>query len=180
MTGNQIMDHATLDVLLDQLAELLRERITGWESEPLLVGIHRGGVHVADALHQRLGLSSPPGSLDIAFHRDDISTRRLNPQVQPSQLPISLDGRAVVLIDDVLYTGRTIRAALNELFDFGRPAQVLLVVLVDRGGRELPIQADLIGTRLTLADHQHVRLESAGSGAMQLVVHSSRQAGEAG
>jgi pyrimidine operon attenuation protein/uracil phosphoribosyltransferase len=125
---------------------------------PLMVGIHTGGAWVARHLHQTLGLHEPLGLLDISFYRDDFSRIGVNPRVKPSMLPLSVDDRHILLVDDVLYTGRTVRAALNELFDYGRPASVVLAVLIDRGGRELPIQADVTGHRLSLARHQQVKL----------------------
>ena len=148
-----------IDALLDAMAEntrtLLRDRNI---SDPALLGIHTGGVWIARQLIKRLGIPTPLGSLDISFYRDDFSRIGMNPQVRPSELPFDVDGRHIVLVDDVLYTGRTIRAALNEIFDYGRPASVLLVVLVDRGGRELPIAADVSGVTLRLAPGQQIKL----------------------
>ncbi len=109
------------------------------------MGIYTGGVWIAQRLHQLLRLECPLGTLDISFYRDDFTRVGMNPQVKPSLLPVSIEDRHVILVDDILNTGRTIRAALNELFDYGRPASILLAVLVDRGGRELPIQADVVG-----------------------------------
>jgi len=123
-----------------------------------MIGIHSGGVRVASALHDQLGLSLPLGTLNISFYRDDFSRIGLHPQVAPSQLPFTVEGRTIVLVDDVLYSGRTVRAALNEIFDYGRPARVLLVVLVEREGHELPIRADVVGTRLELAPEEQVKL----------------------
>jgi len=122
--------------LIERLAALLRPTVT---PATRLVGIHTGGVWVAEAIHQRLGLATPLASLDVSFHRDDHHLGGgLRNGGRPSQLP-EIAGAHLILVDDVLYTGRTIRAALNELFDYGRPAKVELAVLVDRGGRELPI-----------------------------------------
>ena len=123
---------------------------------------------MAERLRQRMGIATPLGQLDIAFYRDDFSRIGLNPRVQPSELPFDVDGRHLVLIDDVLYTGRTVRAALNELFDYGRPASVLLAVLVDRGGRELPIEAHVAGSRLELPAGQQLQL--TGPDPLQLVM----------
>ena len=123
-----------------------------------MIGIHTGGVWIAEALHKALGLQQPLGTLNISFYRDDFTRIGIHPQVQPSNLPFAIDDQHIVLVDDVLHTGRTIRAALNEIFDYGRPASVILVTLVDRGGRELPIAADIIGVQMTLAEHQHVKL----------------------
>ena len=113
---------------------------------------------MAQQLHAQLDLTEELGTLDISFYRDDFTRIGINPQVKPSKLPLSIDDRNVILVDDVLYTGRTVRAALNELFDYGRPAHVLLAVLIDRGGRELPLAADVVGQVLSLQAHQHVKL----------------------
>lgn len=159
--------------LLAEMAQALRALLAerGVE-EPLLVGIHTGGVWVAEALRSALALDAPIGTLNITFYRDDFTRIGLHPQVSPSSLPPSLDDRHIVLVDDVLYTGRTVRAALNEIFDFGRPASVLLAVLVDRGGRELPFQPDVTGTRLELAAAQNVKL--SGPEPLVLRVETSR------
>ena len=127
-------------------------------NQPLLVGIRTGGIWVAEHLHHTLGLKNEMGMLDISFYRDDFSRLGLNPQVKPSQLPLDITDEHIILVDDVLHTGRTVRAALNELFDYGRPASVHLAVLVDRGSRELPIYAHLAGKRIDLPPHQHVKL----------------------
>jgi len=128
------------------------------EQPPLVVGIHTGGVWIAQRLHQALALEEPLGTMDITFYRDDFSQVGMHPQVKPSVLPFNIDQRHIVLVDDVLHSGRTIRAALNELFDYGRPASVLLAVLVERGGRELPIRADVVGTHLNLGAGEQVKL----------------------
>jgi pyrimidine operon attenuation protein/uracil phosphoribosyltransferase len=116
----------------------------------IIVGIQRRGVQLADRLVKMIeggeGVSVPQGSLDITLYRDDLQTVGPRPVVGPTYLPWELDGKHVVIVDDVLYTGRTVRAALDELADFGRPKRISLCVLVDRGGRELPIQADIVGT----------------------------------
>ena len=126
--------------------------------DPALVGVHTGGVWIAERLRALLSIDTPLGSLDISFYRDDFSRIGMNPQVKPSELPFDVDGRHIILIDDVLFTGRTIRAALNEIFDYGRPHSVLLAVLLDRGGRELPIEANAVGARIDLAADEHVKL----------------------
>lgn len=117
-------------------------------TNPLMVGIHTGGVWVAERLHRALALPEPLGMLDISFYRDDFSRIGLHPQVRPSDLPVAVEDRHIILVDDVLQTGRTIRAALDILFDYGRPASVMLAVLVRRGWRELPIDADVTGLDL--------------------------------
>jgi pyrimidine operon attenuation protein/uracil phosphoribosyltransferase len=129
--------------------------------QPLMVGIHTGGVWVAQRLHRLLDLTDPLGTLDISFYRDDFTRLGINPQVKTSNLPVNVEDRNVILVDDVLHTGRTIRAAMNEIFDYGRPASVALAVLIARDGRELPIQADIVGQTLTLDKHQHIKLMRA-------------------
>ena len=130
-------------------------------SELLMIGIHTGGVWIAEKLQKNLNLQKPLGKLNIAFYRDDFSRIGTHPQVTPSKLPFEIEDKHLLLVDDVLHTGRTIRAALNEIFDYGRPASVRLAVLIDRGEHELPIQADFIGKRLTLKPGEHVKLSAA-------------------
>ncbi len=125
---------------------------------PAMIGIHTGGVWVAEKLHERLNIDAPLGSLDISFYRDDFTRLGMNPVVRPSQLPFSIDDRHIILVDDVLHTGRTIRAAMNELFDYGRPASILLATLVERDGRELPIQANVVGRHVRLTSREHIKL----------------------
>jgi len=163
---NQDVD---IDNILTQVAEGLKEHLSrlGIE-EPLMIGIHSGGVWVAERLHKLLALTKPLGHLDISFYRDDFSRIGMNPQVKPSHLPFNLDDRHIILVDDVLFTGRTIRAALNEIFDYGRPAAVTLAVLIDRGGRELPIAADVTGLKMELAPGENVKLK--GPDPLSLVV----------
>jgi pyrimidine operon attenuation protein/uracil phosphoribosyltransferase len=153
-------DAATVEGWLDRTAEEIRASAGGALPDLLTVGVHSGGVRVAQALHERLGLAQPLGTLDISFYRDDFTRIGLHPRVRRSELPVSVEDRTVLLVDDVLYSGRTIRAALNVLFDYGRPARVMLAVLVERTGHELPIRADFAGARLDLAAGQQVRLNS--------------------
>ncbi len=128
-------------------------------SAPLMIGIKTGGAWVANRLHQQLEYTDPLGELNIAFYRDDFSTLGMHPEVSPSQLPVDVNDRHIILVDDVLYTGRTIRAAMNEIFDYGRPASITLAVLIDRNStRELPIQADIIGKTIALNTGEHVKL----------------------
>lgn len=126
--------------------------------EPAMIGIHTGGVWVAEELHKQLQLGSPLGTLNITFYRDDFTSVGIHPQVTPSNLPFDVDDKHIILVDDVLHTGRTIRAAMNEIFDYGRPASIILATLVDRGGRELPINADVVGVKLDLPPRQQVKL----------------------
>jgi pyrimidine operon attenuation protein/uracil phosphoribosyltransferase len=155
MTGPEIAVPSLTDLMAVRLRELLHERGI---AAPAMIGIHTGGVWIAERLRDLLSLDEPLGALDISFYRDDFSRIGMNPQVRPSDLPFSVEDRDIILVDDVLHTGRTIRAAMNELFDFGRPASIMLVTLVDRGGRELPIQPDVTGTVLKLAPNEHVKL----------------------
>jgi pyrimidine operon attenuation protein/uracil phosphoribosyltransferase len=151
---------AAVDTLIERVTEQLSSVLKeGGIERPLMIGIHTGGAWLAERLHDRLGLDEPLGTLDISFYRDDFSRIGVHPQVRPSRLPFDVDGRHVVLVDDVLHTGRTIRAALNEIFDYGRPALVLLAVMIDRGGRELPIAADVVGQRLHLALDEQLKLQ---------------------
>lgn len=160
-----------LATLLDQLEAALRAEIARRElSDPAMIGIHTGGAWVAERLHTRLGLRDPLGLLNISYYRDDFSQIGIHLQVRPSSLPFRVEGRNIILIDDVLYTGRTIRAALNEIFDYGRPAQVLLAVLIERNGRQIPIQADCIGARIELEADQRIKL--TGPEPLELKLHS--------
>jgi len=137
-----LFDHGAVKTALDAMSANIHGE------EIYLIGIQRGGAKVADAIQHRLekrGRSVSRGNLDISFYRDDLDTIGPNPEVHPSELPFDISGKHIWLIDDVLYTGRTIRAAMDELFDYGRPASIQLAVLVDRGGRQLPIRADYAG-----------------------------------
>ncbi len=142
-----------------------------------LVGIHSGGVWIAERLHAMLGLALPLGMLDVSFYRDDYQSRGLKTGVRPSAVPFEVQGRDLVLVDDVLYTGRTIRAALNVLFDYGRPARVRLAALVDRGGRELPIDAAFVGGVMQVAPGDSVRLDRGADGRLTLTVTGPANAG---
>ena len=155
---------ATLDRLAEELAPDLGD-------DAVLVGIHTGGVWVARELHNRLGARCDLAELDVSFHRDDYNQRGMHEGVQPSNFTADVEGRHVILTDDVFHTGRTARAALNELFDFGRPARVTLVVLVDRGGRELPLRPDLVGAEVALKGRQQVKLR--GPQPLRLVVSTA-------
>ena len=139
-----------------ELAELIRPQL---QPNTMLVGIHSGGAWVARRLGERLNLTSPIGLLDISFYRDDFGKRGLHPQVKPTIIPFDVEGRHIVLVDDVLYTGRTTRAAVNELFDYGRPAAIDLAVLADRGEHELPIAATWKVWDVRLAPGQSLQLE---------------------
>lgn len=151
---------------LQELTAQMAEEISALSLKaPLLIGIHTGGVWVAREIQRHLPDIATLGTLDISFYRDDFSRVGLNPQVRASSLPEAIDEREIILVDDVLHTGRTIRAGLNEIFSYGRPARVVLAVLIERPGRELPIQADVIGRSLKLSDNQEARLQSGDSGS---------------
>lgn len=155
--------------LLHRLETGLREELAQRGIEhPAMIGIRTGGAWIAAYLAARLGVTEPLGLLNISFYRDDFSQVGIQPQVGPSTLPFRVEGRDIVLIDDVLYTGRTIRAALNEIFDYGRPAQVVLGVLIERNGRQIPVQADRIGQRIKLAPNQRIKL--TGPDPLRLVI----------
>lgn len=150
---------AEIQVLLVTMAEALRNQFQ--DKKPLLIGIHTGGVWVAKALLNLLGddfFDAPLGTLNIAYYRDDFTRIGMHPQVSPSDLPFEVDNRELILVDDVFFSGRTTRAAMNELFDYGRPASVTLAVLIERNGRELPIRPDIIGASVTLEKDQHLKL----------------------
>ncbi len=145
--------------LVISLASKLNDRLQHDNiTDAVMIGIHSGGVWVATKLHEILKLKQPLGNLNISFYRDDFTRIGMHPQVKPSSLPFTVEDQNIILVDDVLHTGRTIRAALNEIFDYGRPASVLLVTLIDRPGNELPIQADIVGQFIDLEPQQHIKL----------------------
>lgn len=145
----------TCQDLAQRLDDLIR---TEQIDNPILVGIRTGGVWVAERLNEEINCSEEVGTLDISFYRDDFTRHGLHPKVQGSELPESIEDRHIILVDDVIMSGRTIRAAMNELFDYGRPASIRLVCLLDIGRRELPVQPDLCGATLALNDGQLVKL----------------------
>ncbi|MBL7003118.1 MAG: bifunctional pyr operon transcriptional regulator/uracil phosphoribosyltransferase PyrR [Gammaproteobacteria bacterium] len=143
-----------IKTLAEQLTPLFND-----ENEPVIIGIETGGYWVANTLHKILEPSTQLGKLNISFYRDDFSKAGLHPTVKPSEINESLDGKTVILIDDVLQTGRTIRAAMNEIFDYGRPDKIILAVLIQRDGRELPIQTDYFALNIALKENEHVKLQ---------------------
>ncbi len=164
MTQGHDVD-ALLQSMADDLIQLLQ---TNHIHDPLMIGIHTGGVWVAQALLERLPENIPLGTLNISFYRDDFTRIGMHPQVEPSQLDFDVEDRHIILVDDVLHTGRTIRAALNEIFDYGRPASVNLAVLVQRSGQELPICADVRGMHMDLAPDEHVKLSGPDPLSLQI------------
>jgi len=145
------------EALVKTLADNMRGTIA---ADAGLVGIYTGGAWVAERLHRALGLATPLGVLAVTLHRDDFGRIGLHRESRRSQIPFNVDKREVILVDDVLHTGRTVRAALNELFDFGRPGAVRLAVLADRGGRELPVAADFMGARIEVARDEELVLSN--------------------
>lgn len=157
-------------------AELLRgvKGLIAMSNGPLkLVGVTSGGAWLAARLQRELGLEGEIGVISSVMHRDDYKQRGLSASAEQTRLPFDVDGARVLLIDDVLYTGRTIRAVINELFDYGRPASVQLAVLVDRGGRELPVQADLAAARVALPASQSLALARDGQGRFSFQVEGA-------
>ncbi|MBC8007301.1 MAG: bifunctional pyr operon transcriptional regulator/uracil phosphoribosyltransferase PyrR [Prolixibacteraceae bacterium] len=154
--------------LLARLAELIRASMT---SDTALIGIHTGGVWLAQRLHKALGLRQPLGTIDVSFYRDDYSSRGLHPKVRPSDIPFDVAEADIILVDDVLNTGRTIRAAMNELFDYGRPRSIRLAALIDRGGRQLPIAAQFIGAEISVADEGQIELTKDENDQLSLVLN---------
>jgi pyrimidine operon attenuation protein/uracil phosphoribosyltransferase len=135
-----------------------------------IVGIHSGGAWLAERLASELQLKERLGFIDVSFYRDDYAEKGLHATVKPTQLPFEVDGATILLVDDVLYTGRTTRAAINELFDYGRPARIMLAALIDRGGRELPVAADFVAEKVTLSDNQQLVLQRAEDGQFSLSI----------
>jgi pyrimidine operon attenuation protein/uracil phosphoribosyltransferase len=158
------MDSQAVDRALSRVAHEILERNKG-VGALVLIGIRSRGVHIAERLQRKLqaieGAGIPMGIMDITLYRDDLSRTQQQPEVRGTQVTFAIDGKDVVLVDDVLYTGRTIRAALDALMDLGRPRSVQLVVMVDRGHRELPIRADYVGKNLPTAPHEQVHVRMA-------------------
>jgi pyrimidine operon attenuation protein/uracil phosphoribosyltransferase len=162
-----------IDHLIDEMLQALKTRLEmQGVTRPVMIGIHTGGAWLAERLHKLLELEEPLGALDISFYRDDFTRIGMNPQVHPSSIPFPVDDQHIILVDDVLQTGRTIRAAMNEIFDYGRPASITLVTLVERSGRELPIQPNVVGIRPPLSLDQHITL--TGPDPLTLVIGQSK------
>lgn len=164
MPGTPLPD---AEQLLEALTHQMRPEVG---PETGLIGIHTGGVWLAERLHRDLKIKIPLGTLDVSFYRDDYEKIGLHRDVKASDIPFEVEGRHLILVDDVLYTGRTIRAAMNELFDYGRPASIRLAVLVDRGGHELPIRPDFIGLALDVPAHQNINLSRLDDGHLTLTL----------
>lgn len=146
-----------LTILADKIRPLIRP-------DTAIVGIYSGGAWLAERLLPMLGGGLEHGVLDISFYRDDYSQRGLHAQTKPSQIPFEVEGKHIILIDDVFYTGRTIRAAMNELFDYGRPASISLAVLINRGGRELPMTPQVAAVEIPLDQSKNIQLRRHENG----------------
>ncbi len=146
-----------------QLADLIRPQLA---NKPALVGIYSGGAWIAERLRELLDLPEEIGLIDVSFYRDDFAEKGLHPQCKPTVIPFDVEGRHLILVDDVLYTGRTTRAAINELFDYGRPASIALAVLADRGGRELPVAATYGVWDVQLGEGQNLVLGKQDNGQL--------------
>lgn len=164
-TTKDVDAEALYRVLLDQV----RAGLQGVE-DAAIVGIHSGGAWLAERLAQDLGLQQRLGFIDVSFYRDDYAKKGLHPDVKPTQIAFNVDRATIVLVDDVLYTGRTTRAAINVLFDFGRPARIMLAALADRGGRELPVAADFVATHVTLDARQSLVLARSADAQFSLTI----------
>lgn len=168
--GNPLRQLPEAEQLLAKLLEQMQPVV---RPDTGIIGIHTGGVWVAQRLHAALGIAVPLGTLDVSFYRDDFEKIGLHRDVKSSDLPFDVDGRPLILVDDVLYTGRTIRAAMNVLFDYGRPSSIQLAALVDRGGRELPITADFLGGSAALAVSQSLELTRDDTGKLSFKLHEN-------
>ena len=162
------MSLPSVESLIEKLTLALIPYFSNPESQPVIVGIETGGVWIAEQIRLRLAPEAQLGRLDISFYRDDFTRNGLHPVVKPSSLPTDIDDRTIILIDDVLQSGRTVRAAMNEIFDYGRPQKILLVILIDRGQREIPVQPDFVGASLSLDSNSQIRLE--GPEPLQMVI----------
>ena len=156
------------EVLYSQLETELTSALAGMP-KLAIVGIYSGGAWLAERLAKKLTISDL-GFVDVSFYRDDYAKRGLKEEVRPSQIPFDVEGANIVLVDDVLYTGRTTRAAINTLFDYGRPARIILAALVDRGGRELPISADFVAQSIVLPNEKMLVLQKADDGRLSLTI----------
>ncbi len=169
------IEHLEIPVLLNQLESSLIELIEQRHiTDPIVIGIHTGGAWIAEKMHNWLKIKEPLALLDISFYRDDFSQIGMHPKVKQSTLPFTIEGRDLILIDDVFHTGRTVRAALNEIFDYGRPNQVVLGVLIERDGRQVPIRPDCVGAQISLADGQRIKV--MGPEPLDIMIERRRHA----
>lgn len=170
MTSTALPD---AEIVLGRLADKMRGAIA---YDARLIGIYSGGAWLAERLAQMLEGEHPVGYIDVSFYRDDYAQKGLRARLKTTTLPFEVAGSRIVLVDDVLYTGRSVRAAINELFDYGRPESVELAVLIDRGGRELPIEATFAGARLAVARNLSIVLQRHLDGTLELSVEAAGSA----
>jgi len=173
MHGNYVA-LPSVETLIEKLTQALKPYFPSNlppAEQPVIIGIETGGYWVANAIHQAIAPETDLGRLNITFYRDDFTKIGLHPTVKPSSLPTDIDGKTVILIDDVLYSGRTIRAAMNEIFDYGRPQRIVLAILIDRGEREIPIQADIVAETIQLEPGNHIKLD--GPQPLKLTIKSN-------
>ena len=167
------MPTPTQDYDAEALYRTLLEQVRGGLAgvpDAAIVGIHSGGAWLAERLAADLDLQGRLGFIDVSFYRDDYAKKGLHPDVKPTSIGFNVDGATILLVDDVLYTGRTTRAAINVLFDFGRPARIMLAALADRGGRELPVAPDFTGVKAALAPNQSLSLQRGADGQLSLTI----------
>lgn len=162
--ADKLLGSKEVDGILHNLADTLYSSIKNWD-EIVFIGIRSGGLLVAKnvvkLLEEKTGMQIPLGALDIALYRDDLAKKRFYPEVRSTDIPFSVDDKAVILVDDVINTGRSVRAAIDHIVDLGRPMRIYLLVLFDRGGRELPIQADFVGQTIELSNEKIIKLEGS-------------------
>ena len=154
-------------------AKLVAELKPQVKPSTAMIGLYTGGAWLAEKLYPQLGLATPLGYMDIAFYRDDYHKQGLHHDPKRTRIAFEVEGRDLLLVDDILYTGRTVRAAMNELFDYGRPASISLVVLADRGGRQLPIAAQYCGTTVEVPEGRRLRMKREGDGRLKLEIESA-------
>jgi pyrimidine operon attenuation protein/uracil phosphoribosyltransferase len=172
LTGAPLPD---AELALGRLADKMRGAVA---FDAKLIGIHSGGAWLAERLADMLEGEHPVGYIDVSFYRDDYAQKGLRAKLATTTIPFEVSGSRIVLIDDVLYTGRSVRAAINELFDYGRPESIELAVLIDRGGRELPIEATYVGARLAVARDRSIVLQRHLDGRLELSVEPSGSGGD--
>ncbi|OPZ60878.1 MAG: Bifunctional protein PyrR [Deltaproteobacteria bacterium ADurb.Bin510] len=174
--ANIPQSEAQIEALLEELVASLGQSFDTWD-KVAFVGVRSGGELLARQLVKRLGKRSganiPLGLLDISFYRDDLSKRLFSPEVKNTEIDFAIDDQTIILVDDVLNTGRTVRAAIDHLMDLGRPKRIMLLVLFDRGGRELPFQADFVGARIDLPDDKRVKLKPVNE-TFEVVIKEAR------
>lgn len=169
---NPSITELNAETLYARLLEQIRKALAN-QPKVAIVGIRSGGAWIAERAVADLGLENPPGFIDVSFYRDDYAEKGLPAEVKPTQIPFGVEGSTILLIDDVLYTGRTTRAAINELFDYGRPARIFLAALIDRGGRELPIAADFVAANVSLDKNEKLVLNRTDNNTFSLTVENA-------